>query len=162
MAAFVVNSGNCTSSRKLVPVLSERKKLLYYGLFWERTGLDLDEITKYLNVKTCDLWCSAQVPEAPSGLQAFPLSSTSISLTWNVPRANSTAAVTGYKLYYYDFGDSEAENEATVTGATSYVLRELKKFHQYSFRVVAFNGIGLGSGTEEVVCRTYSDGLLPF
>ncbi len=44
-----------------------------------------------------------------------------------------------------------------VTGL-SYTMTGLKKFTEYSFRVVAYNKYGSGVSTEDVVVRTLSDG----
>ena len=103
-----------------------------------------------------------QVPDPPSNLQATVLSPTTVQLTWDGPKVNSsTSPVTGYKLFFYDTGDASgiAETEATVA-TTTYTLNNLKKFHQYSFRVVAYNSNGQGTSTDEVICRTFSDGTL--
>ena len=38
-----------------------------------------------------------------------------------------------------------------------YELVGLKKFKEYNFRVVAYNNIGAGTATEEIVATTFSD-----
>jgi neogenin len=58
---------------------------------------------------------------------------------------------------YYDVGSAATiETELNVT-ATMCTLSDLRKFHQYSVRVVAFNANGMGTSTQEVNCRTHSD-----
>ena len=53
------------------------------------------------------------------------------------------------------------EQDVNVDG-TEVVLTNLSKFHEYVVRVVAYNVNGPGPATDELTCRTYSDGNLPF
>jgi len=52
------------------------------------------------------------------------------------------------------------EQDVNVDG-TDVLLTELSKFHQYVVRVVAYNVNGPGPATDELTCRTFSDGNLP-
>ena len=51
---------------------------------------------------------------------------------------------------------ADEEHDIDINGH-DHTLTELKKFKEYSFRVVAFNSNGPGLSTEEVVSRTLSD-----
>lgn len=100
----------------------------------------------------------AQVPDPPLNLEAFALSSTSIHTSWEGQQVNLSIPITSFKLFFYELGDETAEREVNLTSGTyAYIIRDLKKFHQYSFRVAASNSNGLGMTTEEVTCWTYSD-----
>jgi len=78
-------------------------------------------------------------------------------VSWDSP-APGDAAVLGYTVHYYDVSSSETlEMELNVT-SNGCMLVDLKKYHQYGVRVVAFNAVGFGASTQEVYCRTLSDG----
>jgi len=62
-----------------------------------------------------------------------------------------------FKVYYYSTEDDEGELDLNVDVAEC-VLTELGKFRQYVIRVVAFNANGPGIESEELACRTLSDG----
>lgn len=97
------------------------------------------------------------MPDVPANLQAVAVSPTSIQVTWDSALRGATAAI--YSVYYYDLGMvSPTESEVNVTEGTSCQLTGLKKFHQYSIRVVGVNANGAGTSTLETVCWTYSDG----
>lgn len=123
-------------------------------------------------------------PGTPTNLRAVALSPTSILVSWDSPSdpgtTSSSASTIGdggdvtdadsvsgtpptrtlyYRLYYYDMHDATAsgENDVTVT-EREVELRDLCKFCEYSLRVVAYSAIGSSAGSEEVTCRTMSDG----
>jgi Fibronectin type III domain len=104
-------------------------------------------------------YVTAAVPDVPTNLQALATSPTSILVTWEAPSRGAT--VISYSVYYYDIGTAApTEVEVNVTDGMSCLLTSLKKFHQYSVRVVGVNTNGVGVSTSEVLCRTHSDGKL--
>ena len=101
----------------------------------------------------------APVPDVPTNLVAIATSPTTIQVTWDPPQRGAAAGT--YRVYYYDIGAaSPTESELNVTQGTVCQLINLKKFHQYSIRVVGISVNGMGTSTLEVSCRTYSDGSL--
>uniref|UniRef100_A0AAR2IGR9 Neogenin 1b n=1 Tax=Pygocentrus nattereri TaxID=42514 RepID=A0AAR2IGR9_PYGNA len=92
-----------------------------------------------------------QVPGPAPNLQAVVLSPSSVSLSWDKPLTGN-GEIQNYKLYYMEKG---LGNEK-VSGL-SYTMTGLKKFTEYSFRVVAYNKHGPGVSTEDVSVQTYSD-----
>jgi len=100
---------------------------------------------------------AAAVPDAPRNLRVFARSPVSVSVSWDSP-ANSDAVVLGYSVYYYDVSSSETVEAVQNVTSNTCTLVALRKFHQYSVRVVAFGANGLGASAPEVFCRTLSDG----
>uniref|UniRef100_A0A4W3I2K6 Neogenin 1b n=1 Tax=Callorhinchus milii TaxID=7868 RepID=A0A4W3I2K6_CALMI len=95
-----------------------------------------------------------QVPGPAPNLQALTTSPTSITITWEAPLSGN-GPVVNYKLYYMEKG-AVSEQDVDVENL-SYTMNGLKKFTEYSFRVVAYNKHGPGVSTEDIVTRTYSD-----
>ncbi|XP_055756172.1 neogenin-like [Salvelinus fontinalis] len=95
-----------------------------------------------------------QVPGPAPNLQAVSTTPTSVTLSWDTPLTGNGDVLT-YKVYYMEKGlDLEQDIDA---GALSYTLMGLKKFTEYSIRVVAFNKHGPGVSTGDITVTTLSD-----
>ncbi|KAM9422677.1 neogenin 1a isoform 32-T32 [Salvelinus alpinus] len=95
-----------------------------------------------------------QVPGPAPNLQAVSTTPTSVTLNWDTPLTGNGDVLT-YKVYYMEKGlDLEQDIDA---GALSYTLMGLKKFTEYSIRVVAFNKHGPGVSTGDITVTTLSD-----
>ncbi|KAI2648624.1 hypothetical protein H4Q32_018773 [Labeo rohita] len=97
---------------------------------------------------------SVQVPGPAPNLQVVSVGTTSVALSWERP-VTGNGEIQTYKLFYSEKGQ-DSEQDMDVTGL-SYTMTGLKKFTEYSFRVVAYNKHGPGVSTEDVVVRTLSD-----
>ncbi|KAM4676110.1 neogenin isoform 3-T3 [Discoglossus pictus] len=95
-----------------------------------------------------------QVPGPAPNLKANTVSPTSVSVSWETPLSGN-GDIQSYKLYYMEKG---AGNEQDVdVGGHSYTVNGLKKYTDYTFRVVAYNKHGPGVSTHDVNVRTLSD-----
>uniref|UniRef100_A0A8C3Y3L3 Neogenin 1 n=1 Tax=Catharus ustulatus TaxID=91951 RepID=A0A8C3Y3L3_CATUS len=95
-----------------------------------------------------------QLPGPAPNIRAFSSSPTSITVTWETPLSGN-GDIQNYKLYYMEKGQ-HTEQDVDV-GGLSHTVTGLKKFTEYSFRVVAYNKHGPGVSTHDVVVRTLSD-----
>ncbi|XP_043379354.1 neogenin isoform X31 [Chelonia mydas] len=95
-----------------------------------------------------------QLPGPAPNIRAYANSPTSITVTWDTPLSGN-GEIQNYKLYYMEKG---TDNEQDVdVGGHSYTINGLKKYTEYSFRVVAYNKHGPGVSTQDVVVQTLSD-----
>ncbi|NWU12945.1 NEO1 protein, partial [Cephalopterus ornatus] len=95
-----------------------------------------------------------QLPGPAPNIRAYSSSPTSVTITWETPLSGN-GDIQNYKLYYMEKGQ-DTEQDVDVAGL-SHTVTGLKKFTEYSFRVVAYNKHGPGVSTHDVVVRTLSD-----
>uniref|UniRef100_A0A6Q2X2P0 Neogenin n=1 Tax=Esox lucius TaxID=8010 RepID=A0A6Q2X2P0_ESOLU len=95
-----------------------------------------------------------QVPGPAPNLQAVSTTPTSVSLSWDPPLIGNGDLLT-YKIYYMEKGQDTEQNVDAV--GLSYNMMNLRKFTDYSIRVVAFNKHGPGVSTGDVSVTTLSD-----
>ena len=87
---------------------------------------------------------TSKAPDRPVSLKAFPVSSTSIIITWEEPELDENVpAISGYKIEYR----IGSENYKTITDntkstITSFIHKGLNSDENYSYRVYAINSEG--------------------
>ncbi|KAM8782072.1 neogenin isoform 9-T9 [Rhynchonycteris naso] len=95
-----------------------------------------------------------QLPGPAPNIRAFATSPTSITVTWETPLSGN-GEIQNYKLYYMAKG-TDKEQDVDVS-SHSHTINGLKKYTEYSFRVVAYNKHGPGVSTQDVAVQTLSD-----
>ncbi len=92
---------------------------------------------------------SSDAPTRPTGLEAFPISVTSIFLSWNV--ADPDEDVTGYKIEFKKgTGNYETAVSDSRSNANSFVHDGLSKSDTYTYRIYAINDQGKSSVSSTV------------
>ncbi|XP_053320982.1 neogenin isoform X4 [Spea bombifrons] len=95
-----------------------------------------------------------QVPGPAPNLRATAVSPTSVDVSWETPLSGN-GEIQNYKLYYMERGAGD-EQDIDV-GGHSYTVSGLKKYTEYTFRIVAYNKHGPGVSTQDILVRTLSD-----
>lgn len=90
------------------------------------------------------------VPSAPTGLNVTTVSSTSLKLNWNAPADDGGAQITGYQIQRND----TILVSNTASNQTAYLDNNLLPAHQQTYRVAAWNSIGLGPFSANVTAKT--------
>ena len=92
---------------------------------------------------------SNDAPSKPTNLKAYPISTSSIFLSWDV--ADSDEKVTGYKIESREGSDNfEVIVADTKSNANSFVHGGLSSGETYSYRIYAINAKGTSSSSSTV------------
>ncbi|XP_047194814.1 receptor-type tyrosine-protein phosphatase S isoform X40 [Hippoglossus stenolepis] len=94
------------------------------------------------------------VPSQPTDLRGEAKSETSILLSWVAPaQTGQENQITGYELMYRKRDDKE-EKRISFEPTTTYLLKDLKPFTTYTFRLAARSKHGVGAYTNEISAET--------
>ncbi|XP_030578624.1 receptor-type tyrosine-protein phosphatase S isoform X2 [Archocentrus centrarchus] len=94
------------------------------------------------------------VPSQPTDFKGEAKSETSILLSWNAPaQTGQENQVTGYELLYRKRDDKE-EKRVSFEPTATYLLKDLKPFTTYTFRLAARSKHGVGAYTNEISAET--------
>ncbi|KAM4536549.1 receptor-type tyrosine-protein phosphatase delta isoform 9-T13 [Odontesthes bonariensis] len=94
------------------------------------------------------------VPSQPTDFKGEAKSETSILLSWNAPaQTGQENSVTGYELMYRKKDDKD-EKRVSFEPTTTYLLKDLKPFTTYYFRLAAHSKHGVGAYTSEISAET--------
>ncbi len=114
-------------------------------------------IANNVTATTLSIPIQSHVPNSPTGLDVKTASDTSLNLAWTAPSDNGGVAITGYLIQRN--GTTILVN--TLSNKTSYTDTHLLPSHVQTYRVAAWNGIGLGSFSSEISGITNSTIILP-
>uniref|UniRef100_A0A8C6V705 Receptor-type tyrosine-protein phosphatase S n=1 Tax=Neogobius melanostomus TaxID=47308 RepID=A0A8C6V705_9GOBI len=94
------------------------------------------------------------VPSQPTDFKGEAKSETSILLSWVIPaQTGQENQITGYELMYRKRDDKE-EKRISFEPTTTYLLKDLKPFTTYTFRLAARSKHGVGAYTNEISAET--------
>ncbi|XP_054604839.2 receptor-type tyrosine-protein phosphatase delta isoform X31 [Nothobranchius furzeri] len=94
------------------------------------------------------------VPSQPTDFKGEAKSETSILLSWNAPaQSGQENQVMGYELLYKK-RDEREEKRISFEPTTTYLLKDLKPFTTYAFRLAARSKHGVGAYTSEISAET--------
>ncbi|XP_049924071.1 receptor-type tyrosine-protein phosphatase delta-like isoform X8 [Epinephelus moara] len=94
------------------------------------------------------------VPSQPTDFKGEAKSETSILLSWIAPaQTGQENQITGYELIYRKRDDKE-EKRISFEPTTTYLLKDLKPFTTYTFRLAARSKHGVGAYTNEISAET--------
>ncbi|RWS31821.1 Down syndrome cell adhesion molecule-like protein Dscam2, partial [Leptotrombidium deliense] len=105
-----------------------------------------------------------EAPEAPpTNIRATAINATSIKIDWYAPRSELiNGELKGYYIGYKVYNSSDhflyktmATNASNVTSMHSMLLHALRPFTNYVLMLQAFNSIGAGPRSDELVIRTH-------
>ncbi|XP_074480259.1 receptor-type tyrosine-protein phosphatase delta isoform X19 [Sebastes fasciatus] len=94
------------------------------------------------------------VPSQPTDFRGEAKSETSILLSWIAPaQTGQENSITGYELMYRKRDDKE-EKRISFEPTTTYLLKDLKPFTTYTFRLAARSKHGVGAYTNDISAET--------
>jgi titin len=97
------------------------------------------------------------VPNSPIILDVTIVSPTSLKLTWIAPTDNGGSSITGYLIQR----NGTTIVNSTSSNETSYIDTNLLPIHQQTYRVAAWNSIGLGTLSNSFSAITNSTMIPP-
>ena len=96
---------------------------------------------------------AATVPGPPRNLEVSASDAGALDLSWDEPDSDGGSDITGYKAQYREMGgtwnDPAAVSEETATG-TVHTVSGLTGGVEYTLRVMAINGVGVGPPSAEI------------
>ncbi|CAI5661408.1 immunoglobulin superfamily DCC subclass member 3 [Oreochromis niloticus] len=98
----------------------------------------------------------SELPEAPTGLQAAPLSSSSLQLTWDQPAEHVSQQIIGYVLHIRKLGEPDsAELQEAVSKTTfKHEFSNLEAATTYSIYLKAYSALGGSQQSDSIMAST--------
>ncbi|XP_030605768.1 immunoglobulin superfamily DCC subclass member 3-like [Archocentrus centrarchus] len=98
----------------------------------------------------------SEQPEAPTGLQVVPLSSSSLQLTWDQPAEHVSQQIIGYVLHIRKLGEPDsAELQEAVSKTTfKHEFNNLEAATTYSIYLKAYSALGGSQQSNSIMATT--------
>ncbi|XP_074508558.1 immunoglobulin superfamily DCC subclass member 3 [Sebastes fasciatus] len=98
-----------------------------------------------------------ELPEAPAGLQATPLSTSSLQLTWEQPTEHVSQQIIGYVLHIRRLGEPDsAELQEAVSKTTfRHEFNNLEAATTYSIYLKAYSALGGSQQSSSITATTH-------
>ncbi|XP_058234040.1 immunoglobulin superfamily DCC subclass member 3 [Hemibagrus wyckioides] len=99
---------------------------------------------------------ATELPEAPQGLKATPLSKNTLQLSWTQPPIEVTDSIIGYVLHIRKMGEPENKELQEAVSKTTYQhdLNNLEPATTYSIYLKAYSPVGASQESHTVVATT--------
>ncbi|XP_060753626.1 immunoglobulin superfamily DCC subclass member 3 [Tachysurus vachellii] len=99
---------------------------------------------------------ATELPDAPQGLKATPLSKNTLQLSWTQPPIEVTDSIIGYVLHIRKMGETENKELQEAVSKTTYQhdLTNLEPATTYSIYLKAYSPVGASQETRTVVATT--------
>ncbi|XP_068719916.1 protein sidekick-2-like isoform X2 [Montipora capricornis] len=137
-------------------LLTDLRKFTTYYIKVRGNTTELGNASRLLNATTFE-----DLPSnAPSGIMVTASSSTSITASWQLPPADSrNGIITGFKLFYRQKHSGNQSTALNISNASirAETVRELMKFTEYEFQLLAYTSVGDGPKSSVQFARTMED-----
>ncbi|XP_068684661.1 receptor-type tyrosine-protein phosphatase F-like [Montipora foliosa] len=149
-----ISVSNITMYTKIVTGLAKFTPYEFCVLAFTSAGDGINSSVRFARTKE-------DIPSnAPSGFMVTASNSTSIRASWELPPADSrNGIITGFKLFYRQkHSDNEPKllniSHASIRAET---VRELMKFTEYQFQLLAYTSVGDGPNSSVQFAKTMED-----
>ena len=143
------------SGHTLLLPISEHLKMV-----WKCICINLILVCVYqINTACCS--CHSVPTGPPHGVDATPVNSTSVTISWNPPAAeNQNGVITGYMINLTRVG-SEGISQYS-SSSDNITVGSLHPFTTYAYTVAAQTSVGTGPHTTSSTVMTPEDGIIKY
>ncbi|XP_068676793.1 uncharacterized protein [Montipora foliosa] len=149
-----ISVSNVTMYSKNVTGLAKFTRYGFHVLAFTSAGDGINSSVEFARTKE-------DIPSnAPSGFIVTASSSTSITASWQLPPADSrNGIITGFKLFYRQKHSDNQPKLLNISSASirAETVRELMKFTEYEFQLLAYTSVGDGTNSSVQFATTMED-----
>ncbi|XP_068731951.1 uncharacterized protein [Montipora capricornis] len=149
-----ISVSNVTMYTKNVTGLAKFTRYGFHVLAFTSAGDGMNSSVEFARTKE-------DIPSnAPSGFMVTASNSTSIRASWELPPADSrNGIITGFKLFYRQKHSDNQPKLLNISNASirAETVRELMKFTEYEFQLLAYTSVGDGPNSSVQFATTMED-----